>query len=116
MEEYKLWYKYIIEETTGIVRYHTYHGTKGLEFDNVVIIMENAFGREKNFFDYFFNSCEHSDFNKIDIKKYNRVKNLLYVSVTRAIQNLRILYIDDVKDFESGIKHIFGEINHFGMS
>lgn len=43
MKEYKLWYKCILDETTGIVRYHTYHGTKGLEFYNVVIIMENAF-------------------------------------------------------------------------
>lgn len=117
MEEYKLWYKYILDETTGIVRYHTYHGTKGLEFDNVVIIMENAFGRgsNKDFFNYFFSNCEHPDLNKIDIEKYNRVKNLLYVSVTRAIQNLRILYIDDVKNFESGIKNIFGEVNHFEM-
>lgn len=116
MEEYKLWYKYIIDETIGIVRYHTYHGTKGLEFDNVVIIMENAFGRDKNFFNYYFSNCEHPALDKIDIEKYNRVKNLLYVSVTRAIQNLRILYIDDVKDFESGIKNIFGEINPFGKS
>lgn len=115
MEEYKLWYKYILDETTGIIRYHTYHGTKGLEFDNVVIIMENSFGKgsDKDFFNYFFSNCEQSDLSKIDIEKYNRVKNLLYVSVTRAIKNLRILYIDDVSSFESGIKKIFGKVNHF---
>lgn len=115
MEEYKLWYKYVLNETTGIVHYHTYHGTKGLEFKNVIIIMENSFGRGANrdFFNYFFNNCEQTDWDKVDIEKYNRVKNLLYVSVTRAIQNLRILYIDDVSGFEHGIKKIFGEVYSF---
>ena len=115
MEEYKLWYKYVLDENTGIVHYHTYHGTKGLEFKNVIIIMGNSFGRgnNKDFFNYFFDNCEQTDLNTVDSEKYNRVKNLLYVSVTRAIQNLRILYIDDISGFEIGIKKIFGEIYYF---
>ena len=115
MEEYKLWYKYVLDENTGIVHYHTYHGTKGLEFKNVIIIMGNLFGRgnNKDCFNYFFDNCEQTDLNTVDSEKYNRVKNLLYVSVTRAIQNLRILYIDDISGFEIGIKKIFGEIYYF---
>lgn len=115
IEEYILWYQYISDEETGNVRYHTYHGTKGLEFDNILVIMENKFGKRGNteFFDYFFSNAEKPESDIADMEKYDAVKNLLYVSVTRAIQNLRILYIDDVSTFESGIKKIFGEIHPF---
>ncbi|WP_207652750.1 hypothetical protein, partial [Clostridium puniceum] len=49
-----LWYKYILNEQDGKIIYHTYHGTKGLEFSNIIIIMENAFGRNREHFDFFF--------------------------------------------------------------
>lgn len=37
------------------VTYHTYHGTKGEEYDNVAIIMEHSFGKNNpnKFKDYF---------------------------------------------------------------
>lgn len=108
------WYKYIKRETDGDVVYHTCHGTKGLEFDNVIIIMGNAFGKEKNFFNFYYLHCQNQDgLTDEEKEKMTKVKNLLYVSVTRTIKNLRILYIDDTTDFEQGIKSIFGEIYHF---
>lgn len=93
------WYNYI----NGNSNYHTFHGTKGLEFENVVVIMKEKNGRSKiNFKDYFksFGSTEEN----ID------TKNLLYVVVTRAITNLRILYIDDIEEIKMNIEKIFGEI------
>ncbi len=108
------WYKFIKRETHGDVVYHTYHGTKGLDFDNVIIIMGNAFGKDKNFFNYYFSHCQNQDsLTDEEKEKMTKVKNLLYVSVTRTIKNLRILYIDDTKDFEQGINSIFGEIYRF---
>ena len=102
------WYRFIKRETNGDVVYHTYHGTKGLEFDNVVIIMGNAFGRERNYFNFYFSNCQNCDNLPADEQnKFTRVKNLLYVSVTRAIKNLRILYIDETEDFKQGIESIF---------
>lgn len=47
--ELEAWYKYISskkKEGEKIV-YHTYHSTKGLEFENVIIVMEKGFGRIK---------------------------------------------------------------------
>ena len=45
------WYNYINNVNSGNIAYHTYHGTKGDEFDNVLIIMEKDFGRTNlNFF------------------------------------------------------------------
>ena len=57
INQYFNWYRYLIEEKGEKIYYHTYHGTKGREFENVVIIMENSFGRNnKNlFFDFFKN-------------------------------------------------------------
>lgn len=110
------WYKFIKREANGDVVYHTYHGTKGMEFDNVIIIMGNAFGKDKNYFNFYFSHCQNQDdLNDEEKEKMTKVKNLLYVSVTRAIKNLRILYIDETAKFNQGIKNIFGEIHSISM-
>ena len=53
------------------------------------------------------------ELKKQDLKKYNEARNLLYVSVTRAIKNLKIFYTDDVSKFSENIKEIFGDIKKF---
>lgn len=93
------WYNYI----NGNSYYHTFHGTKGLEFENVVVIMKEKNGKSKiNFKDYFksYGSSEEPIV----------ARNLLYVVVTRAISNLRILYIDDIDDIRANIEKIFGNV------
>ncbi|MEI4828662.1 Gabija anti-phage system protein GajB [Bacillus sp. FJAT-53711] len=113
--EYDLWYKFIIDKQEEKVIYHTYHGTKGREFDNVIIIMENAFGRNRDYFNFFFENSLHSDVLEGEGERnLEKIKNLLYVSCSRAIKNLRVIYIDDVTNFEIGIKEIFGEVYLFG--
>lgn len=113
MNQYFNWYKYLMEERGEKIYYHTYHGTKGREFENVVIIMENSFGRNnKNlFFDFFKNY--NKKIEEKDLKKHNEARNLLYVSVTRAIKNLKIFYIDDISEFSGNIKKVFGDIKKF---
>ena len=110
---YELWYRFIKNEISTDVVYHTYHSTKGLEFDNVIIIMENAFGRDKNFFNFYFENYKNIyNLNEDEQSKLLSIRNLLYVSLTRAIKNLRILYIDSVNDFQENLKEIFGEIRN----
>lgn len=113
INQYFNWYRYLIEEKGEKIYYHTYHGTKGREFENVVIIMENSFGRNnKNlFFDFFKNY--NKKIEEKDLKKHNEARNLLYVSVTRAIKNLKIFYIDDISEFSGNIKKVFGDIKKF---
>lgn len=93
------WFNYI----NGNNNYHTFHGTKGLEFENVVVIMKEKNGRSKiDFKDYF---------KSYDSPKENiETRNLLYVVVTRAISNLRILYIDDIDEIKMNIEKIFGDV------
>lgn len=111
MNEYELWYKFIIDKQEENINYHTYHGTKGREFDNVIIIMENAFGKTRDYFSFFFkNLSDSSLLQGAEKYLYEKVKNLLYVSCSRAIKNLRVFYLDEISNFESGIENIFGQI------
>ena len=43
------------------------------------------------------------------VEKHINTQHLLYVACSRAIKNLRVLYLDDVSEIENGIKTIFGE-------
>jgi len=112
MEEYEIWYKFILDTQEDKVIYHTFHGTKGREFDNVIIIMENAFGKDREYFNFFFeNFIDPEKLEEKNKQKFEKIKNLLYVSCSRAIKNLRVLYIDELGNSESGIKEIFKDIN-----
>lgn len=112
LDEYTKWYNYINRNNSDEVIYHTYHGTKGLEFKNVVIIMGNGFGRQKNYFNVFF-SNNNNDLNDSNRQTYISARNLLYVSITRAIKNLRILYIDPIDEFIDELNLIFNEVKEF---
>jgi len=110
--EFTNWYNFINKKENKEVLYHTYHGTKGEEYENVIVIMENGFGKDSTkFSDFFANSVELSK-----KKRYINTKNLLYVACSRAIKNLRILYLDDISEFQSNVENIFGETFEFNIT
>lgn len=110
-DEYVAWFEFINKIENQEVIYHTYHGTKGEEYENVIILMQNDFGRDVNKFPYFFdNYSNESNLTGDDLEKFIKTKNLLYVSCSRAIKNLRILYIDAITDFRDGVESVFGDI------
>ena len=45
--------------------------------------------------------------------KYVKGRNILYVAVTRAIKNLRVLYIDDLEEIRDSMEKVFGKIYEF---
>lgn len=107
---YDLWYKY----TGGIFSkntiFHTYHSTKGLEFDNVIILMENSFGKNRSYFKDYFNELLK---NTALPSEFEHTKNLLYVACSRSIKNLRVLYLDEISDFKAGVQKIFPLIESY---
>lgn len=115
MNEYEVWYKYIARKYDKMndkkIIYHTYHSTKGLEYDKVIIIMRNEFGRGKGkiSFNEIFMNYKNQETSDI----YEKAKNLLYVACSRARIQLRIYYIDDVTNFKEGIEEIFGKIEQY---
>ena len=113
-ENYLNWYKFISNTNDSNVVYHTYHSTKGLEFDNVVIVLENSFGRSKNMFSNFFKQVTDQGNITSDQKvNFEKTKNLLYVSCSRAIKNLRIIYVDDINEFRENLQYVFGSIEEY---
>lgn len=118
ISSYENWYQYILKDIgkgKDKVNYHTYHSTKGLEFNNVLIIMEKKFGLQQNFFNFYFEHYDNiEDLGKNELIKFEQAKNLLYVACSRAIKNLRILYLDDITGIESNITQIFGGSLKFG--
>lgn len=110
LRQLEAWYKYISskkKEGEKIV-YHTYHSTKGLEFENVIIVMEKGFGRtKKDLFELYFKNYD-TDLDAVEVKDYEYARNLLYVATTRAIKNLKIFYVDDVNVIQNSVDKIFG--------
>lgn len=105
------WFEFINDEQKSDVVYHTYHGTKGAEFENVIIIMGNDFGRlNKDKFSSFFKNLSNPPISdEKEMLKFNNTRNLLYVACSRAIKNLRILYLDDISAFKEGVEAVFGK-------
>jgi DNA helicase II / ATP-dependent DNA helicase PcrA len=99
------------------VIYHTYHGTKGEEYDNVVIIMENDFGKnKKNKFKNYFSSLSADANIQVkdeEDKELENTRNLFYTACSRARKNLWILYLDDINEIRNKIKLLFGTVNTF---
>ncbi len=111
------WADFISGIEGGDLSYHTYHGSKGEEYRNVAIILGHSFGSRnkdkfKNYFKFLQESTEKRDQLFSDLgRKENHIntQNLLYVACSRAIKNLRVLYLDDISEIENGIKSIFGD-------
>ena len=102
---YIKWFEFVNDSSPELIKYHTYHSTKGLEYKNVVIIMENSFNRKTNYFPEFFKSPNNIDFQSR--------RNLLYVTCSRAICNMRILYLDDISSFKNEISQFFGQVSDY---
>ncbi len=109
LAEYLRWYDFINGKQSQMIEYYTYHGTKGLEFDNEIIIMGNDFGsKNKNYFNFYFeNYGREKELCEKEKEKYTMVQNLLYVACSRAIYNLKILYTDDISSLIDSIDKIF---------
>lgn len=105
--EFIRWYGFISDSSMDKVKYHTYHSTKGLEYENVLIIMENSFSKQKNYFPDFFRSADNPD--------YQDRRNLLYVACSRAISHLKVLYLDPTRDFSDEINVFFGAPTNFSV-
>lgn len=104
------WVNYIKDKgTSDGYQYFTLHGSKGLEFENVVVVIENSFAREKDYCKYYFENYLIKDPRD---RKYFEFRNLFYVACSRAIKDLKVIYLNDnCSDLErQNIESIFGSI------
>ena len=94
--------------------YNTFHSTKGLEFNNVIIVFDDSFGRDTRFFAPYFEEYDNElTDHSCKSEKYTKARNLLYVAVTRARINLRILYTGDYQSKKDVFDTIFGNVQQW---
>lgn len=109
LKEYERWFNYIERKEKNGIIYHTYHGTKGLEFENVLIVLEDGAGKKgkdkesiKRFLEnYPLLGSEQS------LEEYEKARNLLYVAVTRAKKNLKLIYTGKSENAKKTLNAIF---------
>ena len=99
------------------------HGSKGLEFDNVVVMLQDNFARKTDYCKFFFENyntqiASGTQFQEADTQsqkaaaQFQEVRNLLYVAFSRAKHNLYVIYKNNPsKTSSKNIKKIFGGIH-----
>jgi len=87
--------------------FSTKHNTKGDEFDNVLVIIDdNSWKQSYNFDDYFSN-------NTTNEKRYIKTSNLFYVVCSRAKNNLAVVCVSALSnEAKTRIKEWFLEGNY----
>ena len=108
------WYKYIFGDLKNEgINYYTLHGSKGLEFDNVVVVLQDNFAGVKDYCKYFFKNYRNQT---DDDTRYKAVRNLLYVACSRAKIKLFVVYISEIEEkYIENIESIFGEIQYLDI-
>jgi DNA helicase-2/ATP-dependent DNA helicase PcrA len=109
-DEFQNLYKYL----EGYTPFSTQHKIKGLEFENVLIVLNNGGWSSYNF-DYLFSEGNLSSLSAAKQESYHRIlprtKKLFYVCCTRAKDNLVVFYPNPTADVLAGAKTLFGEEN-----
>lgn len=86
--------------------FSTKHGTKGEEYRNVLVVIDDTNWKQKYNFENYFNDSEERPDRK------ERTKNLFYVSCSRAKENLVVLALSQMGDVAMGkVKNWFNEKN-----
>lgn len=109
------WYDYIFDDSKQeSISYYTLHGSKGLEFDNVVVVLQDNFARKNDYCKYYFENYGNPDC--LD-KRFSEVRNLLYVACSRAKLNLHVIYICSLQEsILENIESIFDDIKYINTN
>ncbi len=71
--------------------FSTQHGTKGLEFENVLVVIDDTAWNQYNYDKYFSE-------DRSNLSIYEKSKNLFYVVCSRAKNNLIVLVLSQISD------------------
>ncbi len=97
--ELQKWYKYV----EGMTPFSTQHKTKGSEFDNVLVVLDNGRWNDYNFKYLFLENGTPS--------VLERTQKIFYVCCTRAKKNLAVFYNNADSNVIGKAKEWFGSQN-----
>lgn len=86
-----LQFKNLFKHTQNQSVFSTKHGTKGDEFRNVLVVIDDTSWKQMYNFENFIDGSEEKPEREL------RTKNLFYVSCSRAIENLVVLALSEMK-------------------
>lgn len=90
--------------------FSTKHGTKGEEYRNVLVVLDDTEWKQEYNFNKFFNDTDDRP------KRMEMTKNLFYVSCSRAKENLIVLMLSQIKnDSLSVVNNWFGQDNVYNV-
>ena len=94
--------------------FSTQHKIKGLEYENVLVVLDNG-GWNKYNFEYIFDDTIVSTLTPAKKNTYSKIKQrtekLLYVCCTRAKDNLVVFFPAPSLQVIEGAKKLFGDTN-----
>ena len=94
--------------------FSTQHKVKGLEYENVLVILDSS-GWNKYNFDYVLDDSIYDSLPKGKKESYKRIKKkkekLLYVCCTRAKENLVLYYPEPSSGVIQGMERLIGKDN-----
>lgn len=86
--------------------FSTKHGTKGAEFENVLVVIDDTAWRNYSFDRYFSGDTSSESI-------FNRTRNLFYVVCSRAEKNLAVLVLSELQESsKTRISELFGEVRN----
>ena len=84
--------------------FSTKHGTKGAEFENVLVVIDDSAWNMYSFDKYFAGDMSNEN-------RFKRTQNLFYVVCSRAKKNLAVLVLSELQESsKTRINELFGEI------
>ncbi|CCF08883.1 UvrD/REP helicase [Pantoea ananatis LMG 5342] len=105
-DEVTHWMNYInSNKIDSPVNVMTCHSSKGLEFENVIVFLNDKMKKKQT----YFSSLINSDLNVELSPDLEEVRRLLYVSTSRAVKNLRVVLFSDNKIEKDNIQKIFND-------
>lgn len=99
--EFKKWFCYLNADPNNEDLYLTCHNSKGLEFETVIVFLSDSFSNKSNYLSAFFDDTENDE--------YAERRNLLYVSLSRAIKNMAVVFTYQENAPSINASNFFGE-------
>lgn len=107
-------FQYLYQYLEGFIPLSTQHKIKGLEFNNVLVVLHNGGWSNYNF-EYLFDNNIYGALSSARQKSYSsillRTKKLFYVCCTRAKDNLVVFYPSPSQEVLAGAENLFGKEN-----
>ena len=104
-------YRYLEGQTP----FSTQHKTKGDEFDNVLVIMDNGRWSKYNF-DKLFNELNNPGSSPAsDAGILERTRKIFYVCCTRSRENLAVFFNSPSQSVLAGAQKLFGNDRIFNL-